>query len=569
MNTTPRLNPFVDKLRAYAPCSHDAPVELKLSGNEGAAPAASIWRALAPAEQDVARRYPSQTSLAAQLARRIGVDPERLVVTAGGDDAIDRICRMTLGPKRQLILPTPTFEMIERYATLCGASVCEVDWAEGAYPTEAVLQAIGPQTALIAMVSPNNPTGAIATAGDLKRVAAAAPDAVIMVDQAYAEFSGDELTNAALQLPNAIVVRTLSKAWGLAGLRVGYAIAPVGLAKTLRAIGQPYAVAAPSLALASAAIERPETMLDYLEQVATERDALARLCDELALDSLPSQANFVLTRPPDPGWLRDGLAGLGIGIRVWPGDPKLGGAARITCPGDAADFARLERALRTVVQPQAMLFDMDGVLLDVSRSYRAAIAQTAASFGVALGEQEIADAKEAGDANDDWALTYKLVRARGIDVSLSQVTQRFESLYQGADGSSGLRERESLLIDRPSLVALRERVPLAVVTGRPRADAEAGLARFEIRDLFDVVVCREDAPLKPDPAPLRLALEKLGAERAWMIGDSVDDVRAARAAGVLALGFQAEADDSGARVLRRAGAGRVLRDLSALGGLLS
>ena len=111
--------------------------------------------------------------------------------------------------------------------------------------------------------------------------------------------------------------------------------------------------------------------------------------------------------------------------------------------------------------------------------------------------------------------------------------------------------------------------PLALVTGRPRRDAERFLERFGLADLFDVVVTREDAALKPDPAPVRLALERLGVERAWMVGDTPDDLVAARGAGVLPLGVVPPgADPSRTRTtLEAAGAARVLsrtEDLTAL-----
>ena len=564
----PRLNPFAQNLRPYSTRPHEAPIELRLSGNEGAAPSPFIWEVLGKSNADVARRYPSESELQSELAARTGVSSERIVVTAGGDDAIDRICRMTLGPGRELVLPTPTFEMIARYATLCGATVREVDWSGSAFPTDAVLAEIGPKTGLIALVSPNNPTGAVASVDDLNRLASAAPGAVVLVDQAYAEFSDDDLTQAALDLDNAVVVRTLSKAWGLAGLRVGYAIAPMEIAQTLRAVGQPYAVAAPSIALARAALREPRLMRDYVRRVRAERESLGGVLRELKLEPRSSQGNFILTRPPDPSWLHDGLAGQGVGIRTWPDDPKLASCARITCPGDEADCSRLVAALRTTIEPEVILFDMDGVLVDVSASYRTAIQQTAASFGVAVTDHDIANAKNAGNANDDWALTHRLLRTRGTSVSLTEVTQRFESLYQGTEERAGLYQRESLLFDRQDLIALGKRIPLGIVTGRPRADAQQALEQFAIQDLFDVVICREDGPLKPDPTPVRRALEQLGVSRGWMIGDTVDDIRAARAAGLLALGFQSSANEDSARVLRQAGAGRILRDLSRLGDML-
>ena len=195
---------------------------------------------------------------------------------------------------------------------------------------------------------------------------------------------------------------------------------------------------------------------------------------------------------------------------------------------------RLLSAIETALAPQAILFDMDGVLADVSGSYRRAIVETAASFGVAVGAGDVAEAKKAGDANNDWLLTQRLLSARGMEAPLSEVIARFEASY--AEHAASER-----LIPPPALLE-RLRVPFGVVTGRPRAQAERFLRKWGIAPR--ALVCMEDAPAKPDPRPVRLALERLGVERAWLVGDTPDDMRAARACGVVPIGFGAELPES-------------------------
>ncbi|MEO6461960.1 MAG: aminotransferase class I/II-fold pyridoxal phosphate-dependent enzyme, partial [Candidatus Eisenbacteria bacterium] len=139
-----------------------AGVDLRLDGNEGPAGPTALRDALATLDLETVRRYPDASALEALLAARQGVDPSCLLVTAGADEALDRACRAFLGPDRSLVLPVPTFEMIERYAALARARVLEVAWPAGAFPTEAVLERIATDTALVAVVSPNNPSGAVA-----------------------------------------------------------------------------------------------------------------------------------------------------------------------------------------------------------------------------------------------------------------------------------------------------------------------------------------------------------------------------------------------------------------------
>jgi len=189
---------------------------------------------------------------------------------------------------------------------------------------------------------------------------------------------------------------------------------------------------------------------------------------------------------------------------------------------------------------------------------------------VTITMQDIERALRAGDAANDWIVTQRLVTAGGGQADLETVTVRFQDLYLGTNGAPGLRERERLIAPRALLAPLSTRLPLAVVTGRPREEARWFLERMEIGDLFGAVVCMEDAARKPDPAPVRLALERLGVRRAWMVGNTPDDIRAAAGAGVVPLGVVAPGDDhiATAAALTRAGAARVLDRVADLEELL-
>ena len=172
-----------------------------------------------------------------------------------------------------------------------------------------------------------------------------------------------------------------------------------------------------------------------------------------------------------------------------------------------------------------------------------------------------------GDANNDWIVSQRLLSHRGIETSLAEVTQRFEQIYQGDSRTPGLHQTERMIPSFSLLSELCQRLPSAIVTGRPRKDAEAFLTRFGLKELFSAVIVMEDAPLKPNPAPVKLALSRLNVKRAWMIGDTVDDVRAARQSAVIPLGVSAPADPAPNRArsqLLAAGAARVLVDLDDL-----
>jgi len=212
---------------------------LRLNNNEGPRAPQGLLTELAALDPELLRRYPDAAAVEAALAARVGVSPDRIVVTAGADEALDRIYRAYAGPDRPVLLPEPTFEMLERFAELAGAPLVRVPWLTDAFPLEAILAQLDDRIAMVVIVSPNNPTGGVASRDDVRRVAAAAPRSLLLLDQAYVEYADEDTDPAVLALPNVVVVRTMSKAWGLAGCRVGYAVGSSDVIAVLRAAGAP------------------------------------------------------------------------------------------------------------------------------------------------------------------------------------------------------------------------------------------------------------------------------------------------------------------------------------------
>ena len=588
MTEAPALEPILAlrEAGAYKVPRSQAPIDLRLDGNEGAWPPEAILAAAHNLEAPTIRNYPSARALERALAARYKIDLDQVLATAGADDALDRTCRAMLEHGRESIVIDPTFEMITRYAQMTKATITRIPWKDRApFPIEAILSQITEATRHIALVSPNNPTGEVIDGDALERIATSAPHALVVLDHAYVEFAAEhDLTELALTFPNVVVVRTMSKAWGMAGLRVGYVLGQPRVIDWLRAVGNPYAVTGPSAKIAIARLTAPEDDIEsFITQVRRERSTLASALERAGAAPTDSQANFVFARHRDPVFVRDLMASQGIAVRAWPGSKDRADALRISCPGNTTQAARVERAL-DALSPQAILLDMDGVMVDVHASYRAAITQTCEHFGVTLAPDEIAAAKRAGDANNDWVLTRKLLANHDVEVSLEEVTHVFEDLYQGTDATPGLKLRETPLVTRAQLEALREGREIAIVTGRPLSDALDFLEREGLRDLFEVLVCMEDAPPKPAADPVVLACQKLGVQSAWMIGDTPDDMRAARAACATSAEASAQSEnhsllaiacfgmlppstsdrEKASRALLLSGAGRIFSDWESL-----
>ena len=214
---------------------------------------------------------------------------------------------------------------------------------------------------------------------------------------------------------------------------------------------------------------------------------------------------------------------------------------------------------------RTLLFDLDGVLVDVSRSYRRAIAETVGHFtGTAPEAAHIQAYKDRGGFNDDWHLSHRMIADAGREVPLADVVAAFQQRYRGAD-FGGYIASEPPMARTSMLATLQAQYgPLGLVTGRPEAEARFTLERFEWTDLFGSVVAMEqqDGKGKPDPYGLSRCLAELErpAEGAAYVGDTGDDQKAALAAGCFAIGVVPPGLDyvAHAGTLTRAGASVVL-----------
>lgn len=214
-----------------------------------------------------------------------------------------------------------------------------------------------------------------------------------------------------------------------------------------------------------------------------------------------------------------------------------------------------------------IVFDMDGVLVDVSDSYRAAIQETVKYFsGYEPSRTEIQDWKNRGGWNDDWQLSHRMILEQSQSAEYQDVVNYFQRIFHG-DGSDGLILRERWLASNGLFNRLRARHVLAVFTGRLRWEAQVTLNRFE-PDLFDPVIGVDDViRAKPDPEGLHKICASVAHGNCWYAGDTVDDARASRAAGIPFIGIASKASprhEELTDLLRAEGAVAVLDNINSL-----
>lgn len=326
----PLLPRHVQSLQAYQPgmtinelarkYALDPDNIVKLASNEnplGASPRA--LEALAATSAQV-HRYPDQHALAAALAMRYGVSPDMIVLGNGSNDILDLIARAFLQPGAAAVSSQYAFPIYALVTQLAGAENIVVPAQEYAHDLAAMQRAITPQTKIVWIANPNNPTGSFVPYDELKKHMSSLPtDCIVVLDEAYYEYLDDtdraDATQWLREFPNLILVRTFSKIYGLAGLRIGYAIANAQVAEVLNRVRQPFNVSLPAMAAAEAALGDSEFVQRSRAHNREGRAYLTAELQKLGLEVVPSHGNFVVVRVPDAKATHETLLSRGIIVR--------------------------------------------------------------------------------------------------------------------------------------------------------------------------------------------------------------------------------------------------------------
>jgi histidinol-phosphate aminotransferase len=311
-----------------------AGLRLHLNENTGGC-SARVLEAIRNVKPSDVSTYPSYPDVVRATARHFGVDPDWVLLTNGLDEgilmaAVGHIARA----KRydaETIIPLPAFDPYPNSTAAVGATGIRVPpGPDYMFPTQAVIDAITPRTRMIFLNTPNNPTGQLIPIPDLERIAAAAPDAVVLIDEAYIEFGGTTFLPQMAKYPNVLLGRTFSKAYGLAGLRVGVCIGQPQVLDPVRAVTLPFNINGVALAAVPAALSDPQFLPRYADEVQESRELLYAACQRLGLQYWKSAANYVMVRVGETAPFVQALAAKKIHVRDRSKDPTTPGCIRIT-----------------------------------------------------------------------------------------------------------------------------------------------------------------------------------------------------------------------------------------------
>ncbi|MGB6743604.1 MAG: histidinol-phosphate transaminase [Terracidiphilus sp.] len=329
---TPAPRARVQAMKEYHPPlgSRDA---LRLDFNENTlACSPKVREALAAISAGSLTRYPEREPVEAVVADHLCLAADMVALTNGVDEAIHVLFETFLEAGDELLLPVPTYTMYEVYASATDARAVTVQAGDDLqFPFERLLAAITPQTKIIAIANPNSPSGSVATRAQLLQIARSAQHAVVLVDEAYFHFYRETIIDLIGAVPNLVVARTFSKAYGLAGLRIGVLAGHPELMRWVRRVLSPYSVNSIALACLPPALKDNAYLEWYASEVIAARSEFEAALDAAKVRRWPSRANFILVEigAQHAEFVRL-MRAAGVLVRDRSSDPGCDGRVRIT-----------------------------------------------------------------------------------------------------------------------------------------------------------------------------------------------------------------------------------------------
>ena len=520
-------------------------------------------------------RYPDRQPLEKRIAELNNLDPSQVLCTNGGDEAImilmrilkERESEKEAGKSNQLILPLPAFSQYTWGVKSWNLDPIYVQPLDNlAIDFDSILSLVNKTSkAITVLTRPNNPTGESITNEKLVMLISASKKngGWVFLDEAYIEFSDEQSAADDLikQFDNLIVLRTFSKAFGLAGARLGYILGDEKVINEFKERCAPFNLPSPSIAIGLTALEdaNQKEMNDYCQVIKRNRDAVKLWFEQNGIEAFPSQANFILIKlaKNQAKAVKSFMAKNNVLIRGFS-EGELENCLRITIP---YNLERLLPLLEQCLKPKLICIDMDGVLIDTSESYDLCVIATVKKLSrLDVSIDSIEKLRKQGGYNNDWVLSKKLLSNLGFELDLETVTSIFQSEYLGDEEIKGLVENEKMIISKEFVESInqsRERV-FTVVTGRPRKEALSGQKMINLSKL-DLISLDDVKQGKPSPEGIQ-KLQKQYSTLSWMCGDNPDDMQASVASNSLAIGIGTNKVDA----LYDAGADVVLDSINEL-----
>lgn len=517
---------------------------------------------------DWASSYPEYPALIEKLASHYGIASNNIILTNGSDEGIMVVSNTFIEPcEDTAIVSRPCFAVIPHSLKLAGANLVSVDVLPDLnFNIDGIEEALQKGAKVAFFATPENPTGAQLPADLIEGWLRKYPETLIVIDEAYGEFSETTVLPLIKKYNNLLILKTFSKAWAMAGLRLGCVFGQSQLIDYLKVVTPVFSVNNAAIWSALKLLDRKDDVKAYVAEVNARKQRLVEELESRQFEVVNGAGNAVLLSLGIlAGKFCDFCREEKVLVRnrskqVYPGaefDP-MWGRIRVSI-GTDEEQERFLAALDKFQKSYGIIFDLDGTLVDTSASFDETVAQMVDKYsGKPLQPDELRKLREEGGYNDDWIASIELLKRRGVSISLNEFTPEATKLYLSLAPST-----ETLMMEVEALKKLSTRFPLFIVTGRTRGEYDPVWSE-RLNPLFKRVYCLDDIAglgAKPSPDYLNRNLKDFDLKYGVYIGNSVDDMQAAQAAGIDCIAITTSASDA---ALKEAGAQLIINSMSEL-----
>lgn len=530
----------IQELNGYPVPLFDEEGYLKLDSSESDfGPSPKVIEALRQVEPTDAQYYPFYGKLLQKLADFHNVCIENVILTAGADEAISSILGTFLEYGQCVLTVTPSFVMPKIYSKINGLNYKEIPYNnKWEFPVDEFINNID-SADFIHLTTPNSPTGELIDRDVIEKIIAKSTDKPVLIDETYANYAGITNIDLLKGRENIFIVRSFSKDFALAGLRLGYIISSPENIQYLRKYLSPYNVSNLTVKAGIAALED----IEYFENVKIEMEESKKILSEglrkLGATVYPSKANFICVDFGEKAdFIYKKLLDNKIKVKYYKQAPLMENCFRIGIP----KLENTQKLLNAIKVKPTVVFDMDGVLIDASKSYRVAVQKTFQLFArQEIAAEELSATKKLGGLNNDWDLTDFLLKKYGFTIEYDEIVNVFQSFYEK------LADSEAPLITKEYLERLSKNYNLAIFTGRTKPEAFFTLDKHDFTNYFYPIITMEEVGVdrqKPDCLGLEMIKEKIITNQIYYLGDTVDDMTCAITADVSGIGVLPPQDKS-------------------------
>ncbi len=506
---------------------------LKLDSNENAYGAFnSVIDSIKNFDPNKIKYYPAYGALLDKLASLTNSIPDNFILTNGCDEAINLVLSAFLDKNDEVLSYSPTFSMPELYCSIIGAKFKKIKYNNRwEFSLSDFISNIDDRVKILYLTSPNNPTGDVIQKKDIENLLTTYKDKLVLLDCTYFNYSSyniQDYFSLVNRFDNLAILKSFSKDYALAGFRLGYIYSSPLIINEVKKVISPYSVNACALNSGLVALNNRNEFEEIRLKINKSKEKLVAALNSMGFRAYNTEANFILCDFGEyADFIYNKLLTKNIKVKYFKGIEGLENTFRITAP-------RLEDVDKLIdaIKPRDLLvFDLDGVVFDVKKSYREAIKKTYNYFTkLTLDDVAIQEVKNLGSMSNDWDVTEFLIKKAGVKIDYNQMVKVFQDFFfvPNKVGSKGLIDNEENVLDKSFFDKILEYADCAVFTGRPCIEAFYSLEKFGIKKCFSYFICNEDVDgnYKPSPYGLNKIKKNTTYKKILYFGDTVDDIKA-------------------------------------------